>query len=167
MITTYEYNNKVYSVNSDATLEELTYQKELFELPLVEWKKLLIKKDGFCNPHRLFVILQAAINYYDNSTAVNGFIYDGKEYWLDKNTRVGLMNLANCSDENIDLVLDDLVLALSPEIIKDLLKKIEVYAGKCYAVTAKHLIEIKKLKSEKELLNYDYTLGYPDKLILK
>ena len=34
----------------------------------------------------------AAIEAYDTTPAVNGFILNGERVWLDKSTRVGLMN---------------------------------------------------------------------------
>ena len=44
------------------------------------------------------IILLAKINFYDNSEAVNSFIVNGIDFWLDKNTRVGLAHLANCTE---------------------------------------------------------------------
>jgi hypothetical protein len=52
-------------------------------------------------------ILSAKIKIYDNSEAVNSFLIKGQTFWLDKATRLGLMHLANCSKDNIQLVLGD------------------------------------------------------------
>lgn len=111
-------------------------------------------------------ILAAKIKVYDSSPAINSFIVDGQTYWLDKATRVGLMHLANCSTEDVQLVLEDRILTFAPDVLKEMLAKLEVYAGACYLQTQKHLMAVKQLKTTEEIINYDYTTGYPDKLIL-
>lgn len=109
-------------------------------------------------------ILAKKIEIYDSSKDVNSFIFNGNNLWLDKATRVGLMHLANCSTESIQLVLGDTILTFTPEQVKEFLSKLEVYAGQCYVQTQKHLLEIKKLKTLEDLLNYDFTAGYPEKI---
>ena len=51
--------------------------------------------------------------------------------------------------------------------LKEFLNKLEVYAGECFAVTAKHRVAINQLKSTEELLNYDFTANYPKKIRLQ
>lgn len=111
-------------------------------------------------------ILKEKIKHYDTSKEINGFIFDNKEFWFDKSTRLGLMHLANCSTDNVQVVLGDNVLSMSPEVLKDFLRKLEVYAGQCYVQTQKHLIAVDSLKSVDDILNYDYTIGYPAKIVL-
>jgi hypothetical protein len=41
----------------------------------------------------------AEINAYDKSDAVNSLTLDGKQIWLDKDTRVGLVNSINIEKE--------------------------------------------------------------------
>ena len=77
------------------------------------------------------------------------------------------MHLANCSTEDVQLVLGDQILTFSPDFIKEFLAKLEVYAGKCYVQTQKHLIAIDSLKTPEEIINYDYTTGYPEKIVLE
>nr|DAU41315.1 MAG TPA: hypothetical protein [Bacteriophage sp.] len=43
---------------------------------------------------------------------------------------------------------------------------IELYASECYNTTQQHIANIKKLNSKEQINNYDYTVGYPDKLII-
>jgi hypothetical protein len=45
-----------------------------------------------------------------------------------------------------------------------MLNAIEVYASKCYDQTQYHLSEVNKLTSIEEIRNYDYKVGYPEKL---
>jgi hypothetical protein len=43
---------------------------------------------------------------------------------------------------------------------------LEVYAGKCFVNTTQHLLAIKELRTVEDVVNYDYTSGYPNKITL-
>ena len=47
-----------------------------------------------------------------------------------------------------------------------MLYAIEVYASACFDNTAKHKANVMALDSIEEVMSYDYTTGYPDKLNL-
>ena len=111
-------------------------------------------------------VLEAVIREYDKSPNVNSFYYNNKEYWLDKATRVGLQSLASYGSDNMSLVLGDEIVKLSIDKIKEFLAQLEIYAGKCYINTARHLLAIKKLRTVEDIIKYDYTSGYPDKITL-
>lgn len=161
------YENRPYIIYKGDSLKTLLTHTELLTLPLSIWKTLLERKDGVCFYNTLYKVLEAEIKYYDTSSNVNGFYYDGKEYWYSKDTRVGLQNLVNSSTEDITLVLGDNFVELSADKAKQFLQKLEVYAGKCYINTKKHLQAIKNLKTVDDLINYDYTTGYPSKITLE
>lgn len=137
----------------DPILQYLDFQ-ELLQL----WKNL------YGIPSNIKEYLEQKIKWHDISENVNSFIINGQSFWLDKNTRVGLMHLANCSSDNIQLALGDQILTIPVDMAKQLLAQLEVYAGKCYLQTQKHLLAIKQLNSVEDIINYDYTKGYPDKL---
>ena len=160
------YNGKSYFVNKTDTLKSMLSREELLQLPMKTWVELLNLKDGRYYLSTLLTIIEALIRAYDKSSNVNSFYYKGKKYWLDKNTRVGLQNLANCSSDNMSLVLEDTIVELSIDKAKSFLSKLEEYAGKCYINTTKHLLAIKDFKTVEDVINYDYTTGYPDKIIL-
>lgn len=46
----------------------------------------------------------------------------------------------------------------------DMLDGIELYASACYDNTQRHLTNIGALSTVEEILAYNYTLGYPEKL---
>jgi hypothetical protein len=48
-----------------------------------------------------------------------------------------------------------------------MLYAIEVYASKCYDNTQYHISQVNKLDNIEDLKNYDYTTGYPEKLIFE
>ena len=160
------YNGKSYFINKTDTLKSMLSREELLQLPMKTWAELLNLKDGRYYLGTLLTIIEALIRAYDKSSNVNSFYYKGKKYWLDKNTRVGLQNLANCSSDNMSLVLEDTIVELSIDKAKSFLSKLEEYAGKCYINTTKHLLAIKDFKTVEDVINYDYTTGYPDKIIL-
>lgn len=112
-------------------------------------------------------ILSAKINLYDNSSEVNSFIFKGSPMWLDKATRVGLMHLVNCSSDKVQVVLENEIITFSKDEAKDFLTQLELYAGQCYLQTQKHLLAVKQLKTAEDFINYNYTTGYPDKIILE
>ena len=158
------YNNEVISVRRDASLQLLMRNRRLVNLPLSEWNNLLIEKDGHTSEYALREVLKQQIANYDSSDNVNSFIIGGQKYWLDKATRVGLQQLVNSSDNEVSLVLQDHVLTIPKDIASGFLAQLEVYAGKCYLQTAKHQLAIKELQTVDDLINYDYTKGYPEKL---
>lgn len=118
-------------------------------------------------PGNVAEYLQTKINAHDKSLDVNSFIYKGSKYWFDKNTRLGLMNLALCSGNTMSIVLGDEVIEVSVEDFKKFLTNLELYAGKCYLKTQEHLKAAKKLKTIEDIINYDYTTGYPEKVVLE
>ena len=159
-------NNKPYSV-SDLRIDKVLYNDELLNMySMPELHKLYAFYFGNYE-YEYKNILKAKINLYDKSERVNSFIFQEKSLWLDKATRVGLMHLANCSTEDIQLILGDQILTFSPDFVKEFLTKLEVYAGKCYVQTQKHLIAVDTLKTPEEVINYDYTTGYPEKIVLE
>ena len=160
------HNGKAYFVNKLDTLKSMLSREELLQLPMSAWIEILKLKDGRYYLGTLLTILTALIKTYDKSSKVNSFYYNGKEYWLDKNTRMGLMNLAKCNPHKVNLVLSDAIVELTPEKTIEFLSQLEIYAGECYLNTAKHLLTIKDLKTVEDVINYDYTSGYPDKITL-
>lgn len=159
-------NNKPYSI-SDLEICNVLHNSELLALYSMEELHELYK-EYFGNYKANYpYILAKKIEIYDSSEAVNSFIFNGKNVWLDKATRVGLMHLANCSSDDLQLVLGDQILTFTPDQVKTFLAQLEVYAGQCYIQTQRHLLEAKKLHNLEDILNYDYTTGYPEKLVLQ
>lgn len=108
------------------------------------------------------------ITEYDGSTDVNEFMFNGISMWLDKETRVGL-KLRFDSEKETGLQyttlwygIDSYTIPLDMGIA--LLPKVELYASQCYDNTAKHKKHVSELSSIKDVFNYDYKTGYPEKL---
>ena len=116
---------------------------------------------------------KAMLNYiekYDVSSSVNSFYLNGKQEWLDKATRVGLMNSINVAQKSgsqkIELWLENYKLELDCNKAIELLSKIEMYAMNCFNATAMHKKQVSEFSNIEDFLNYDYKSGYPDKLII-
>ena len=105
---------------------------------------------------------------YDKSEAVNSFEFGGKRMWLDKATRVGLMNSVTIektsgkADTTLWFGGEPYVIEVDKAIA--MLSALEIYALACYNVTEQHKARVNELTDIEAVLAYDYTVGYPDKL---
>ena len=110
------------------------------------------------------------IEAYDTSSAVNGFVLNGAVVWLDKSTRVGLMNSTTIAkamgQATTTLWLGDTKLEVGCDMAIQLLSALEMYALECFNVTAAHKKAVAELTDIGEVLSYDYTKGYPEKLMM-
>lgn len=108
------------------------------------------------------------ITAYDKSDKVNGFILNGMTVWLDKATRVGLMNsttIAKAAGNNTTtLWLGYVKLVVDCDEAIRLLSALEMYALECFNVTASHKAAVGELKTIVEVEAYDYKAGYPKML---
>ena len=113
----------------------------------------------------------AAIEAYDTSSAVNGFILNGQRVWLDKATRVGLMNSTTIAkamgQPTTTLWLGDAKLVVECDKAIQLLSALEMYALECFNVTAVHKKAVAEMSTVESVLAYDYTAGYPEMLEMR
>lgn len=107
----------------------------------------------------------AEITAYDTSSSVNGFMLNGMLVWLDKATRVGLMNSTTIAkaagQETTTLWLGDVKLVVDCDKAIQLLSALEMYALECFNVTASHKAAVGELKTIEAVEAYDYKAGYP------
>lgn len=110
-----------------------------------------------------------ALSAYDNSIKVNGFYVGEQLTWIDRDTR----NTYKASIEAAELLGETsiivpilgMILNIPIDKGKIALAKIQRYADACAIVTATHKMAISQLTSEEEIMGYDFTLGYPEKLV--
>lgn len=112
--------------------------------------------------------LVAEITAYDTSSSVNGFMLNGVLEWLDKATRVGLMNSTTISkatgQKATTLWLGGAKLVVDCDKAIQLLSALEMYALECFNVTASHKAAVGELTTIKEVEAYNYKAGYPKML---
>ena len=110
----------------------------------------------------------AEIVAYDTSSSVNGFILNGMLVWLDKATRVGLMNSTtiakSAGKQTITLWLGGIKLVVDCDKAIQLLSDLEMYALDCFNVTESHKQAVSELMTIEEVEAYDYNAGYPKML---
>lgn len=113
-------------------------------------------------------MLLAEIDAYDTSSAVNGFVLNGAVVWLDKATRVGLMNSTTIAkamgQATTTLWLGESKMEVPCDTAIQLLSALEMYALECFNVTAAHKKAVSELTSIEEVEKYDITAGYPAQL---
>lgn len=108
------------------------------------------------------------ITEHDQSEDVNSFTLQGKQMWLPKETRVGLVNSVtiekNAGKETTVLWFGGERYELPVDTALQMLSALELYALECYNVTAAHKAAVNALESVEDVVAYDYTQGYPEKL---
>ena len=108
------------------------------------------------------------IKAYDSSNAVNAFILQGTPMWLDKATRAGLklrLEAEQASGKESTTLwygTEAITLPVTNAII--MLNRLEIYASESYDVTQGYLARVALMENVEEVLGYDYTEGYPEKL---
>lgn len=160
MLERYDYKpsmdfvlNDILASGEQASMEEIREISEgLGAEPLGYMKKAML----------------AYIEKYDASSSVNSFLLNGMQVWLDKATRVGLMNSTTIAksmgQQKTTLWLGSYQLEVDCDKAIQLLSALEMYALECFNVTASHKATVGELKTIEEVLTYDYKSGYPDKL---
>lgn len=110
------------------------------------------------------------IEKYDTSKSVNSFKVNGVETWLDKATRVGLMNsvvtLKALNKDTMTLWLNDLPYVVNVDVLQQMLIALEDYAIQCYNQTCLHISQVSQMQDPHLIESYDYTKGYPEQLNL-
>lgn len=106
---------------------------------------------------------------YDSSEAVNEFSIGGVPMWLDKATRAGLLLRFEAEGKvgrtETTLWNDGQSYTLPLETAQQILIALELYASACYDNTQAHIAAINAMESKEAVEAYDYTTGYPQKLL--
>ena len=112
----------------------------------------------------------AEISNYDISDKVNLFYINDIPMWLDRTSRTSLMARFNAEKakglEITNIWYEGMNIVLPIEHAVSMLLDLEIYASQCFDNTQKHLYNVKQLKSVDEVIAYDFTVGYPEKLNL-
>lgn len=111
----------------------------------------------------------AEIEAYDKSDAVNSFLLNDKQRWLDNDLRRSLSYSTNILKEDgektVDIWFDTECETMDIDNALYMLKELEVYAKQTNSVTHQHKAEVMALTSIEEVEAYDITKGYPEKLV--
>lgn len=157
------------AMNDDGTIEYETRDKTQYAYDIY-WLSIpsTAHHDAAAVLSAAKTTMLAEITAYDSSVAVNSFLLNGMEVWLDKATRVGLMNSTTIAksmgQEKTTLWLGSYQLEVECDKAIQLLSALEMYALECFNVTAAHKKAVSELDNIDGVLTYDYKSGYPDKL---
>lgn len=121
-----------------------------------------------------------SIMEYDSSANVNSFTIQIKngdtiiqefDTWLDRETRSDYKNSLDAAEllgrTEVKPVFNGIEINLSIQLAKTALAQVQLYANQCYGVTQQHIASVKSLQTIQEVNQYDFTKGYPDKLIFE
>ena len=115
-------------------------------------------------------MLTREISAHDTSSSVNGFKLNGLTVWLDKDTRMGLMNSTtiakNMGQATTTVWFGGISLTIPCDTAIQMLSALEMYALECFNVTAGHKAAVAAMESVDEVMAYDFTTGYPEQLSL-
>ena len=121
------------------------------------------------------MVKKQELTEYDSSSAVNSFeIRRGGEkitdYWIGRDLRTSLEGDVKAAKEvgsTYDFDVRELGITLTLDCEKFLaaLEVLRRYAYTAYNVTSRHLAAIDALETKEAVDSYDFTTGYPDKLV--
>ena len=117
----------------------------------------------------LQALLLHNIETFDTSPSVNGFLLNGSVEWIDIALRVKLCTRTLPEEKKAGKTSTVLWLGNKPydlpiETIEQIMHEIEIYAKECLDVTNRHKALVSTLSGVDDVVNYDYTAGYPEKL---
>ena len=161
-----EVEEEYTDMNPDGNDEKKT--RTVYKYDVVDIDKRFKTEDEVIA--ELKVLKNDEITKYDTSSNVNVFSLNGVDVWLDRDTRVGLMNSTtiakNMGQENTILWLGTVKITVKCDQAIQLLSALEMYALSCFNKTAEHKKNVEALSTINEIVSYDYTVGYPEKLNL-
>lgn len=111
----------------------------------------------------------ADIEEYDVSSAVNEFTLNGVAMWCDDVDRTKLAKRFDTDEKDgfstTKLIYDNVTYMLPIAQARVMLHSLESYARDCFDKTNEHKLNVANLTTLEEINNYDYTKGYPEKLV--
>ena len=159
----YEFKNDINELLNDNQFIAEISMKDLYEL---------FNLFGGI-PYNFKSYLHRKNELYGQSKEVSSFYYEGSPVWLHKEERSDILNMLTYGAKEV-LEADAFALILNNEIVWfdsndliELLSKLSIYSYKSKLNTLNHTQDIDKLETLKEIIEYDYTTGYPDKIRVK
>lgn len=148
----------------ECSIPIIDYSSKVVEDAYEEWKAKMQER-ALTNAIRSKL---AEITAYDTSSNVNGFKLNGSVVWLDKATRVGLMNSTTIAkaagQQTTTLWLGENKLEVDCDKAIQLLSALEMYALDCFNVTAKHKKAVSEMTSVEQVEAFDIAADYPKQL---
>lgn len=110
----------------------------------------------------------AQIENYDSSSSVEEFIINGVPMWLGHELRQQIRTSADAYEalgaETMTKVFNGMEFTFPIAVWKQMLNSLEVYAAEALNTTERHKNAINAMDNIQDVIDYDYTTGYPLKL---
>ena len=156
-ITKYINGSLFSGIPSEQRLTEWGYEEYIEPTPTPEELLARAKADKI-----------AELEAYDASEEVNSFSVDGKTMWLDAATRqqlrISLDAMQQAGRENVTKWFDGLEYTYPIDVWYYMLGLVEVYASDALNVTESHKAAINAKTTVKQVEDYNFQSGYPEKL---
>lgn len=111
----------------------------------------------------------AQIDNYDASSNVEEFTINGIPMWLGHELRQQIRTSADAYDamgyENMTKVFNGIEFTFPITAWRQMLNALEVYAAEALNTTERHKNAINSMSNLQDVIDYDYTTGYPLKLV--
>ena len=109
------------------------------------------------------------IDRYDQSSDVNGFFINSAiNAWFTVQERTNYKSSIDAAKlmgvETLSFYVGDVMLNIAPTMAEQMLAQIQLYADQCFIVTKQHKAAVEALETMEEVDNYNYMIGYPEKL---
>lgn len=108
------------------------------------------------------------IDNYDASPNVEEFTINGNPMWLGHELRQQIRTSADAYEalghETMTKVFNGVEFTFPIEQWRQMLNALEVYAAEALNATERHKINVSKMDNIQDVIDYDYTTGYPLKL---
>lgn len=111
----------------------------------------------------------AELEAYDESDEVNSFTLGGQTMWLTREERTQIDESINAYEgvgaQQMTKYFGGVAYTFPLAIWKQMLNALIVYASEALNVTEGHRAAIQSLQTRKGVEEYDFTVGYPTKLV--
>lgn len=109
------------------------------------------------------------IDNYDASSNVEEFTINGTPMWLSHELRQQIRTSADAYDamgyENMTKVFNGIEFTFPITAWRQMLNALEVYAAEALNTTERHKNAVNAMDNIQDVIDYDYTTGYPLKLV--
>lgn len=111
----------------------------------------------------------AELEAYDSSDAVNSFTLGGQSMWLTREERTQIDESINAYEgvgaQGMTKYFGGVAYTFPLAVWKQMLNALIVYASEALNVTERHRAAIQSLQTIEGVEEYDFTTGYPAKLV--
>lgn len=167
------YEARLRGLEDPYDLEDLSKQRDAARVRINEIDIELAKLDGVEPTEKQLLDIakskkQTDITDYDNSANVNSFIIGGQPMWLNFELRsrlkASLEAIEAAGGESMTKSFGGVNYTFTTTQWTMMINAVENYAGACQSVTESHRLAVDALETVDEVEEYDYTVGYPQKI---